>query len=125
MEQTTTPVAARATHTADAVSADGIHDDANVHVTVSGATKRFHLWQQLPAWVLGLAALALGFVMVVRGYDSPAGWLAVSTSVIISVVASFRAPFSIGETAVSSAPGHRPKKKPAPSTNPPTEAAGE
>ena len=32
-----------------------IKSDANLHVEVTGSTKRFHLWQQVPAWVLGFA----------------------------------------------------------------------
>jgi hypothetical protein len=94
--------------------------DANLHVQVGAPTKRFHLWVQGPAWLLGFAAVALGFVMVLRGYDSAAGWFAVSTAITLSVIGSFRAPFTLGETSVSSAPGRRPRKK-AP-TNPPTGA---
>jgi hypothetical protein len=116
MDQTTTPVAARTP------AASGIQNDANLHVVVTGATKRFHLWQQLPAWLLGFAAIGLGFLMVFRGYDSAAGWLAVSTSVLLAVIASFRSPFTIGETAVSSAPGRRTKKKPTTPANPATES---
>ena len=93
-----------------------IHDQANLHVEVAGATKRFHWWQQGPAWLLGFAAIGLGFLMVLRSYDSAAGWFAVSTATILSVLASFRSPFSIGETSVSSAPGRHPKKT---STTPP------
>ena len=79
--------------------------DANLHVQVGRPTKRFHFWQQAPAWVLGFAAIGLGFLMVLRGYDSAAGWFAVSTAIILSVIASFRSPFSIGETAISTQPG--------------------
>jgi hypothetical protein len=107
------PVAAR-TRTDSA----HIKSDANLHVTVTGATKKFHFWQQGPAWLLGFAAVGLGFVMVFRGYDSAAGWFAVSTAIVLSVIASFRSPFSIGETAMSTAPGRKPRKK-APA-NPPT-----
>jgi hypothetical protein len=107
------PVAARTT-----IESAEITGDANLHVTVTGATKKFHLWQQGPAWLLGFAAVGLGFVMVFRGYDSAAGWFAVSTSVVLAVIASFRSPFSIGETALSTAPGRKPRKK-APA-NPPT-----
>jgi len=96
-----------------------VRDDANLHVQVTGATKRFHLWQQGPAWLLGFAAVGLGFLMVLRGYDSAAGWFAVSTAIVLSVIASFRSPFSIGETSVSSAPGRHPRAKPP--ANPPTE----
>ena len=83
---------------------------------VTGATSRFHRWQQIPAWLLGFSAIALGFLMVWRGYDSAAGWFAVSTSIVLAVIASFRSPFSIGESSVSSAPG-RPRRKP-PTTPP-------
>jgi hypothetical protein len=104
-----TPVAARM-HTAQL---DGVklETDANLHVQVGPATKRFHVWQQAPAWLLGFAAIGLGFLMVLRGYDSAAGWFAVSTGVILAVIGSYRAPFSIGETAISTAPGRRPAKK--------------
>ena len=81
-----------------------ITSDANLHVEVTGATKRFHLWQQVPAWILGFAAIGLGFLMVLRGYDSAAGWFAVSTAILLSVIGSYRSPFAIGESAVSTAP---------------------
>src|SRR5437660_5698379 len=92
-----------------------VKSDANLHVEVTGATKRFHLWQQGPAWGLGFAAIGLGFLMVLRGYDSAAGWFSVSTAVVLAWIGSFRSPFSIGETSVSLAPGRHPRKK-APTT---------
>jgi hypothetical protein len=91
-----TPVAARTE-----IDPAAISDEANLHVEVTGATKRFHLWQQGPAWGLG--------------------WFAVSTAIVLAVIGSFRSPFSIGETSVSSAPGRHPKKKATTTTtNPPT-----
>jgi hypothetical protein len=96
-----------------------IEDDANLHVGVGAPTKRFHLWVQGPAWLLGFAAVGLGFLMVLKGYDSPAGWFAVSTAITLSVIGSFRAPFTLGETSVSSSAGRHPRK---PKTNPPTES---
>src|SRR3954453_2577012 len=103
MSDTSAPVADRNDHME-------IRDDANLHVQVGAPTKRFHLWVQGPAWLLGFAAVGLGFLMVLRGYDSPAGWFAVSTSITLSVIGSFRAPFQLGETSVSTAPGPRRKK---------------
>ena len=47
----------------------------------AGDESGFHLWQQVPAWALGFAAIGLGFFMVLRGYDSAAGWFAVSTAI--------------------------------------------
>ncbi len=115
MSNDVTPVAAR-------INPAELTTDANLHVQVTGATKKFHLWQQAPAWLLGFAAVGLGFLMVLRGYDSAAGWFAVSTAIVLSVIASFRSPFSIGETAVSTAPSRRPRKQPTarPPTNAPT-----
>jgi hypothetical protein len=110
MSNDTTPVAARnkAAEHDPAVE----RTDANLHVQVTAATKRFHLWQQAPAWILGFSAIGLGFLMVLRGYDSAAGWFAVSTGIVLAVIASFRSPFSIGETALSTAPGRRKRKPP-------------
>jgi hypothetical protein len=113
MTNSTPPVAARIT-TAE------VQSDANLHVQVGAPTKRFHLWVQGPAWLLGFAAVALGFLMVLRGYDSPAGWFAVSTAITLSVIGSFRAPFTLGETALSTAPGKRTRKKPTLPVNPPS-----
>jgi hypothetical protein len=110
MNDVSAPVAAR-------IDPAAISDDANLHVQVGAPTKRFHLWVQGPSWLLGFAAVGLGFLMVLRGYDSPAGWFAVSVTITLSVVGSFRAPFSLGESSVSTAPG--PKRKPK-ATNPPT-----
>jgi hypothetical protein len=104
-----TPVAARM-QTAQLGEAEP-KTEANLHVQVGPATKRFHFWQQAPAWALGFAAIGLGFLMVLRGYDSSAGWFAVSTGVILSVIASYRSPFSIGETAISTATGRKTTKK--------------
>ena len=112
MNDTSAPVAAR-------IDTKHPQSDANLKVQVGTPTRRFHLWGQGPAWLLGFAAIGLGFLMVLRGYDSPAGWFAVSVAVTLSVVGSFRAPFSLGESSVSSAPGKRTKPK---TTNPPTEA---
>jgi hypothetical protein len=121
MTDDATPVAARSNLPSDAALLGGIQSDANLHVQVGAATKRFHAWQQIPAWLLGFAAVGLGFLMVLRGYDSAAGWFAVSTAIVLSVIASYRSPFAIGETALSTAPGRHPRKKPTTSpTNPPS-----
>src|SRR5579884_39925 len=102
MNDTSAPVAARN----DEMQIEG---DANLRVGVGAPTKRFHLWVQGPAWLLGFAGVGLGFTMVLRGYDSSAGWFAVSTSITLAVIGSFRAPFTFGDTSVSTAPGSSKK----------------
>jgi hypothetical protein len=109
MNDASPPVAAR-NSTAE------IQSDANLRVGVGAPTKRFHLWVQGPAWTLGFAAVGLGFLMVLKGYDSPAGWFAVSTTITLSVIGSFRAPFTLGDTSVSTAPGRCTRKKVTPPT---------
>src|SRR3954465_583291 len=99
MNDTSAPVAAR-------IDTKDLQSDANLKVGVGAPTKRFHLWVQGPAWLLGFAGVGLGFTMVLRGYGSSAGWFAVSTSITLAVVGSFRAPFSLGESSISTAPGH-------------------
>ena len=98
--------------------------DANLHVQVTGATKRFHLWQQGPAWLLGFAAIGLGFLMVLRGYDSAAGWFAVSTAIVL--VGDRVVPLAVLDRRDGGQHGagtKRPRKKPATTpTNPPTGA---
>jgi hypothetical protein len=106
MRNDVTPVAARN-------DAADLQTDANLRIQVTGATKRFHLWQQGPAWMLGFSAVGLGFLMVLTDYDSAGGWFAVSTAIVLAVVASFRSPFSFGESAVSTSPS-RPRKKATP-----------
>jgi hypothetical protein len=109
MQNDVTPVAAR--NKAARVDGAKVQSDANLHVQVDPPTKRFHAWQQAPAWLLGFAAIGLGFLMVLRNYDSSAGWFAVSTGVILSVVGSYRSAFAIGETAISTSPGKKAAKK--------------
>ena len=70
MNDATAPVAAR-------IDAAELQTDANLHVQVGAPVKRFHLWVQGPAWLLCFTIVALGFYMVVSGYDSGGGWFAV------------------------------------------------
>ena len=86
MNDISAPVAAR-TQPAD------ITADANLHVQVGAPTRRFHLWVQGPAWLLGFAAVGLGFVMVLTSYDSSAGWFAASQGMRAR---SFAPTFSMG-----------------------------
>ena len=105
MDDAMPPVAAR-------IDAAELQTDANLHVQVGAPTKRFHLWVQGPAWVLCFTMVALGFTMVVTGYDSGGGWFAVAIGIMFAVIASFRAPFTFGESAVSSAPGKKATQGP-------------
>jgi uncharacterized membrane protein len=100
MNDSAPPVAAR-------IDAAALDTDANLHVQVGAPVKKFHLWVQGPAWVLCFTMVALGFTMVVTGYDSGGGWFAVAIGIMFAVIASFRAPFTFGESAVSTTPGKK------------------
>ena len=95
MNDSAPPVAARN----DAAETE-LRSNANLHVQVGAPVKKFHLWVQGPAWVLC-------FTMVVTGYDSGGGWFAVAVGIMFAVIASFRAPFTFGESAVSTTPGKK------------------
>lgn len=101
MTDSSPPVAAR-------IDAAELQTDANLHVQVGAPVKGFHVWVQGPAWALCFTMVALGFTMVATGYDSGGGWFAVAIGIIFAVIASFRAPFTFGESAISSAPGRHP-----------------
>jgi uncharacterized membrane protein len=104
MNDSAPPVAARNDAAQGSVE---LRDNANLHVQVGAPVKKFHLWVQGPAWVLCFTMVALGFTMVVTGYDSGGGWFAVAIGIMFAVIASFRAPFTFGESAVSTTPGKK------------------
>lgn len=103
MNDSAPPVAARN----EVDGAAELRSNANLHVQVGAPVKKFHLWVQGPAWVLCFTMVALGFTMVVTGYDSGGGWFAVAIGIMFAVIASFRAPFTFGESAVSTTPGKK------------------
>lgn len=66
------------------------------NVTVGDPTTKFLIWEQAPAWCLWAAALGLGLVMVLKGYNETAGWTFVSIALFVGVILSYRTKFSLG-----------------------------
>jgi hypothetical protein len=76
--------------------------NAALDLVVGKATDTFHIWQQLPAWVLGLAAIAGGGFLIafpnhVKGTNSTDAWVAVILALVLSVLLSYRSAFTLNE----------------------------
>ena len=79
-----------------------------------GLTRRG--WALAGGFILGLALLS-------RTQMLAAVPCVFAAAFVLAVIASFRSPFSLGETSLSTQPGRRPRKKPVTTpTNPPTGA---
>lgn len=57
---------------------------------VDAAAGRLLVWQQAPAWVLGIGVLALAFYLVYARIGSAGPWIAVGVGLVMSVALSFR-----------------------------------
>lgn len=64
------------------------------NVTVGDPTTKFELWEQVPAWVMWAAGLALAFYMVSEDYTGDAGWTFAIVSLVVGIILSYRTKFS-------------------------------
>ncbi|MBV8952833.1 MAG: hypothetical protein JO153_05300 [Solirubrobacterales bacterium] len=92
-------------------SANGNKGDtaAELELIVGKATDAYKLWQQLPAWVLGAAAIiGAGFLIAFPRHLTDAqsrdAWAAVIVSLILAVVLSFRSAFTLNDDPAQRAP---------------------
>jgi hypothetical protein len=88
-------------------------------LVVGKATDTFHLWQQIPAWVLGAAAITGGgFLIAFPNHLNPAqsrdAWVAVIIALFLAVLLSYRSAFTLDEGAPGSGTGTPPANKDAP-----------
>jgi hypothetical protein len=110
-------------------SANGNKGDASdaaaeLELIVGKATDAYKLWQQLPAWVLGAAAIiGAGFLIAFPRHLTDAqsrdAWAAVIVSLILAVVLSFRSAFTLNDDRGQPAPTAAnlgPQAQPAPAT---------
>ena len=96
---------------------------AELELIVGKATDAYKLWQQLPARVLGAAAIiGAGFLIAFPRHLTDAqsrdAWAAVIVSLILAVVLSFRSAFTLNDDRGQPAPGGAasgpPQAQPAP-----------
>jgi hypothetical protein len=66
------------------------------------ATDKFALWQQMPAWLLGLAAILGGAALIafpkhLNAQQSRDAWVAVIIALFLAVLLSYRSAFTLNE----------------------------
>ena len=71
-------------------------------LVVDKATDRFYWWQQLPAWVLGLAAIAGGGFLIafpkhLTADQARDAWAAVIVALFLAVLLSYRSAFTLSD----------------------------
>ena len=75
---------------------------AGFQLVVGKATDAFNPWQQIPAWVLGLAAIVgAGFLIAFPRHLTDAqtrdAWTAVIVALFLAVLLSFRSAFTLND----------------------------
>jgi hypothetical protein len=69
-------------------------------LVVGKATDKFDAWQQIPAWVLGLAAIAGGAALIafpkhLNTQQTRDAWAAVIVALFLAVLLSYRSAFTL------------------------------
>jgi hypothetical protein len=93
---------------------------AGFKLVVGKATDAFKPWQQIPAWVLGLAAIVgAGFLIAFPRHLTDAqtrdAWTAVIVALFLAVLLSFRSAFTLNDDGGNGATGggaDQPAKNP-------------
>jgi hypothetical protein len=69
-----------------------------LNIVVGQPTEKFEPWQQIPAWVLGAAAIiAGGFLLAWPPSEGlQESWAAVIVTLFLAVILSYRSKFSLG-----------------------------
>ncbi len=92
--------------------------NAAFDLVVSKSTDAFSWWQQLPAWVLGLAAIAGGAALIafpkhLSPDQSRDAWAAVIVALVLAVLLSYRSAFTLNDTpGGGNPPGQAPANQP-------------
>ena len=107
-------------------------------LVVGKSTDKFYLWQQVPAWVLGGAAIVGGGVLIaLPKHQTPNAWAAVIIGLFLAGLLSYRSAFTLNDGPSPGSedppPGGKPdqaaqqaaaagSKGPAVATKPPADA---
>jgi hypothetical protein len=75
-------------------------DEAHFNLVVDKATDKFDKWQQIPAWVLGAAAIVgaaclIAFAPHLSDAQSRDAWAAVIVALFLAVLLSYRSAFTL------------------------------
>jgi hypothetical protein len=83
---------------------------AGFDLVVGKATDAYKLWQQIPAWVLGAAAIVGAAVLIANPGNLSDGqsrdaWAAIIVALFLAVLVSFRSAFTLNENGKDSGSG--------------------
>ena len=76
--------------TASAAQVNRLADQMAVSGLLEGSSGRLLVWQQAPAWALGIGVLGLAFYLVYARISTAGPWIAVAVGLIIAVVLAYR-----------------------------------
>ncbi|HEV8155745.1 MAG TPA: hypothetical protein VGP67_09435 [Gaiellales bacterium] len=76
--------------TASAAQVSRLADQMAVSGLLEGSSGRLLVWQQAPAWALGIGVLGLAFYLVYARISTAGPWIAVAVGLIIAVVLAYR-----------------------------------
>ena len=69
-----------------------------VDLVIGKSTDKFELWQQIPAWVLGSAAILGGAVLIAfPKHQTTNAWAAVIVGLFLAVMLSYRSAFTLND----------------------------
>jgi hypothetical protein len=101
-----------AASTGDGSGQDG---EGKFDLVVGKSTDKFYLWQQIPAWVLGGAAIVGGGVLIaLPKHQTPNAWAAVIVCLFLAGLLSYRSAFTLNDGSSAGSKDSSPVKKPAP-----------
>jgi hypothetical protein len=88
------------------VADDTSTSNAAFDLVVGKSTDAFRWWQQVPAWVLGLAAIAGGAALIafpkhLNTDQTRDAWAAVIVALVMAVLLSYRSAFTLNDTPPS------------------------
>jgi TolA-binding protein len=75
---------------ASAAQVNRLADQMAVAGLLEGSSGRLLVWQQAPAWALGIGVLGLAFYLVYARISTAGPWIAVAVGLIIAVVLAYR-----------------------------------
>jgi hypothetical protein len=100
--------------------------NAAFDLVVSKATDRFAPWQQIPAWVLGLAAILGGAALIafpkhLSADQTRDAWAAVIVALVLAVLLSYRSAFTLNDTPPATGQQPQGGEQGPPQGNPPAQ----
>jgi hypothetical protein len=99
----------------DGSTGDGSGQDGEgkFDLVVGKSTDKFYLWQQVPAWVLGGAAIVGGGVLIaLPKHQTPNAWAAVIIGLFLAGLLSYRSAFTLNDGPSPGSEDPSPSGKP-------------